>query len=139
MTLQDARAAINHTLSQMKALYNRPVFDEWILVVLVREQGAVLSSYEGPRVEFYQREFKEDVQPLRAELEQHQLAIGDFVFVHDAAGTRFDACIRLGQTSYLFFNNIAKSMAEIRRDPLWLEAQKPFVELSSKFRADPLD
>lgn len=139
MNLPDARTAINQTLSRMNALYNKPVFDEWVLVVLAREQGAILSSYDGPRAEFYQRKFKEDVQPLRAELEQHKLAVGDFVFVPDALGTRFDACIRLGPSSYLFCNNIAKSMVEIRQDPLWLEAQKPFVSLSSKFRDDPLD
>jgi hypothetical protein len=30
-------------------------------------------------------------------------------------------------------------MAEIRKDPRWLQAQKAFVELSNKFRADPLE
>ena len=139
MNLPDARTAITQTLSRMTALYNKPVFDEWVLVVLEREKGAILSSYNGPRAELYQRQFKEDVQPLRTELEQHHLAVGDFVFVHNAVGTRFDACIRLGQSSYLFCNNIGKSMADIRQDPLWLDAQKPFVDLSSKFRADPLE
>jgi hypothetical protein len=30
-------------------------------------------------------------------------------------------------------------MAEIRKNPLWLHAQKAFVELSGKFRADPFE
>jgi hypothetical protein len=29
-------------------------------------------------------------------------------------------------------------MAQIRRNPNWIEAQKPFAELSEKFRSDPL-
>ena len=139
MNLKEARAAINQTLARMNALYNQTVFDEWVLVVLAREQGGILSSYSGPRAELYERKFKEDVLPLRAELDQHHLAVGDFVFVPNAAGTRFDACIRVGDSSYLFCNNIEKSMVDIRKDPLWLEAQKPFVDLSSKFRADPLE
>jgi hypothetical protein len=30
-------------------------------------------------------------------------------------------------------------MAQIRQSPNWLAAQKPFVELSEKIRADPLE
>jgi hypothetical protein len=29
-------------------------------------------------------------------------------------------------------------MTDIRRSPLWLNAQKPFVDLAAKFQADPL-
>jgi len=29
-------------------------------------------------------------------------------------------------------------MDSISKDPLWIAAQEPFVELSDKFRADPL-
>jgi hypothetical protein len=68
-----------------------------------------------------------------------QLAIGDFEFAPDAAGTHFDACLRLGAASYLICNHTTKSMAQIRQSPNWLAAQKPFVELSEKFRADPLE
>jgi len=139
MNISDARHAINQALARMNALYTQVVFDEWVLVVLEREKGALLSSYNGPRAELYQRKFKEDVQPIRTELEQHKLAVGDFVFVPNAIGTHFDACIRLGASSYLFCNNVEKSMADIRLNPLWLEAQKPFVDLSAKFRADPLE
>ena len=95
MNLHDARTAIILTLSRMNVAYNKPVFDEWVLVVLAREQGAVLSSYDGPRAELYQSKFKEDVQPIRAELDQHKLEIGDFVFVPDALGTRYDAELAL--------------------------------------------
>ena len=137
MNLADARSAIVLALGRMHALYNQPVFDEWVLVKLAAEQGAIL-AYDGSRAESYQRKFKEDIVPLRAELEERHMASGDFAFVQDAAGTRFDACIRLGPASYLFCNNTAKSMADIRQSPLWLEAQKPFAQLSELFRNDPL-
>ena len=29
-------------------------------------------------------------------------------------------------------------MSSIAKDPLWLSAQVPFVEMSDKFRSDPL-
>jgi hypothetical protein len=138
MNLADTRSAIILALGQMNALYTKPVFDEWVLVKLATEQGAIL-AYDGPRAETYQRKFKEDIAPLRAELEQRHMAVGDFAFVHDAKGTRFDACIRLGKSSYLFCNNTTKSMTEIRQDSLWLEAQRPFVDLSTKIRSDPLE
>jgi hypothetical protein len=137
MNLADARTLIIAALGRMNVLYQKPVFDEWVLVKLASEQGAIL-AYQGPRAETYQRKFKEDIGPLRAELDQRHMSVGDFAFVHDGAGTRFDACVRLGQGSYLFCNNVAKSMADIRQDPLWLEAQKPFAILSTKFRSDPL-
>lgn len=68
-----------------------------------------------------------------------QLAIGDFEFAPDATGTHFDACLRLGSASYLICNHTTKSMAQIRLSPKWLAAQKPFVELSGRFPADPLE
>jgi hypothetical protein len=138
MNLSDASSAIILALGRMNALYNKPVFDEWVLAKLASEQGAIL-FYQGPRAETYQRKFKEDIVPLRTEMEERHMAVGDFAFVPEASGTRFDACIRLGPASYLFCNNIEKSMAELRQNPLWLEAQKPFVALSAKFRTDPLE
>ena len=138
MNLVDARNSVISALERMKALYHAPVFDELMLVKLSSEQNAIL-GYEGPRKESYQKKFKEDIIPLQAELNQRKMSVGDFAFAHAAAGTGFDACIRLGPASYLFCNNTAKSMEDIRKSPLWLAAQKPFVDLSVKFRDDPLE
>ena len=138
MNLDAARTAIIPALARMNALFNKPLFDEWVMVKLAAEQGAIL-AYSGPRAETYRRKFKDDLAPLRAEIEQQHLTVGDFAFVQDATGTRFDACIRLGAAGYLFCNNTTKSMADIRQDPLWLEAQKPFAKLSELFRHDPLE
>jgi len=138
MNLADARSLVITALDRMNALYRQPVFDEWVLVKLAQDQGAIL-AYQGPRVESYRQQFKTDIAPLQAELEQRHMAVGDFAFVTEAPGTHFDACIRLGPAAYLFCNHTAKTMAEIRKDPLWLQAQKPFAELSSKFPANPLE
>lgn len=138
MNLADARTAVLQTLGRMNVLYRQPVFNEWVLVKLAREQGAVL-AYDGPRADSYQTRFKADIAPLRAELERRRLAVGDFEFVPEAHGTHFDACVRLGPAAYLFCNHITKSMLDIRQDPLWLAAQKPFAELAAKFRDDPLE
>lgn len=137
MNLDDARTAVIQALGRMNSLYQQPVFDEWVLAKLAREQGAVL-YYHGPRAESYKARFIADSTPLGAELGQSQLHPGDFVFAPEAHGTHFDACIRLGPTSYLFCNNTTRSMIEIRQSPRWLEAQKPFVDLAAKFQADPL-
>lgn len=138
MNLADARSAVILALGRMNALYQKPLFDEWILVKLARTQGAIL-AYEGPRVESYQRRFKTDIAPLQVEIEGRKMAVGDFEFAPNAHGAHFDACLRLGPAAYLFCNHTTKSMTEIRQDPLWLEAQKPFVALGNEFRGDPLE
>jgi hypothetical protein len=138
MNLDSARTAVIATLGHMTALFNKPVFDEWVLVKLATESGAIL-AYSGPRAESYQKGFKDDIVPLRAELELRHLSTGDFAFVDAARGTRFDACIKLGPAAYLFCNNTTRDMADIRQDPLWREAQKPFAQLSELFRTDPLE
>jgi hypothetical protein len=138
MNLDTARNAIIAALGRMDIFFNKPVFNEWILVRLAAEQGAIL-AYSGPRADSYQRKFKDDLVLLRAELDQQHLAVGDFAFVHDAKGTRFDACIRMGHASYLICNHTEKSMTDIRQDPLWREAQIPFAELSQIFQRNPLE
>ncbi len=138
MNLSDARSAVILAIGRMNTLYQKPLFDEWVLVKLAKEQGAIL-AYVGPRADSYQKRFKADVAPLLAEMEQRHMTVGDFEFVQTGDGTHFDACIRLGLGSYLFCNNISKSMTDIRQDPLWLAAQKPFADLATKFRTDPLE
>jgi hypothetical protein len=138
MKLVTAEPLITTALGRMNALYSQIVFDEWVVLSLQDSRGGIL-AYHGPRAESYQRRFAVDVGPLRAEMEGKRLAVGDFEFAPEAAGTHFDACLRIGQASYLICNHTGKSMAEIRKNPLWLHAQKAFVEMSGKFRADPLE
>ena len=138
MNLDTARTTVIAALARMDSLYNKAVFDEWVLFKLASEKGVIL-AYSGPRADSYQKKFKEDIVPLRTELEQRKLAVGDFAFVDDAASTQFDACIRLGPAAYLFCNHTEKTMEQIRANPLWREAQTPFAKLSQMFGADPLE
>ena len=137
MHLEDARTKIIAAIGRMNALYEAPVFNEWVLVKLGSEKVVIL-AYQGSRAETYKRNFQVDMTPLKTELGQERLEIGNFVFVSTAHGTHFDACIRLGTSSYLFCNNTEKSMIDIRANSLWLNAQKPFLELSMLFGEDPL-
>ena len=138
MKLDAARPLVADAVQRMDTLYNGTVFDEWVVVSFRSGRGGIL-AYSGPRVESYQRRFAADVAPLRSEMAGKRLAVGDFEFALEATGTHYDACLCVGRASYLICNNTAKSMAEIRESPGWLNAQKPFVELSDKFRADPLE
>ncbi len=64
--------------------------------------------------------------------------MGDLVFALETGGTRYDAFLRLGDSSYLVYNHTTKSMAEIRANPGWLMAQAVLFDLGEKFRVDPL-
>jgi hypothetical protein len=138
MKLAAARTAVIQAIERMNAVYQKPLFNEWVVVSLADKQGSIL-AYEGPRAESYQSRFKTDIAPLQVELMGRKMAVGDFEFAPNAHGAHFDACIRLGPVAYLFCNHTLKSMTEIRQDPLWIQAQKPFVDLGMKFRADPLE
>lgn len=138
MNLADARTAVIQAIDRMNAAYQQPLFNEWVMVSLAEKEGAIL-AYEGPRAESYKSRFKTDIAPLQVELMGRKMAVGDFEFAPNAHGAHFDACIRLGPAAYLFCNHTLKSMTEIRQDPFWLSAQKPFADLGSKFSADPLE
>lgn len=138
MNLDSARSLITAALARMNALYNQKVFDEWVVISLQPDRGGIL-AYHGPRAESFRKEFADDVAPLYAEMAGKHLEVGDFEFAPAAAGTRYDACLRVGAASYLIANHTGKSMAEIRGDPRWLQSQKAFLDLSSRFRADPLE
>lgn len=138
MTLNDARTAITATLGRMNAAYTETVFDEWALVSVKPERSAIL-AYAGPRADKFKQSFTADVQPLREEIANQHLAVGDFAFAPSATGTKHDACLRTGETNFLFCNNTQKSIEDIRASSLWREAQKPFVQLSELFRANPVE
>lgn len=138
MNLADARTLVSHAIARMNAAYGQPVFNEWVLVSMRADRGAIM-AYEGPRAEKYKQQFTLDLSTMLKELAGQKLGVGDFAFASDAVGTHYDACLRLGDSSYLFANNVTRTMTEIRDNPLWLNAQKPWVELSQKCAADPLE
>ena len=122
----------------MNDLYQKVVFDEWAIVSLIQHKAKIL-AYLGPRKDDFQKNFATDVQDLRADLLSRRHSIGDFEFARHGVGTKLEAFVMVGDGLYLICNNTAKSMSAIAKDPLWLSAQVPFVELSDQFRSDPLE
>ena len=137
MNLEAARTAIVATLGKMNSLYTSTVFDEWVLAS-IRPGSGIILAYQGPRADSYKQNFAKDVQPLNTELGGAKLGIGDFAFVQHATGTQHDAVMRLGDAAFLFCNNTSVSMEDLRKSPLWLKAQAPWVQLSDMVRKDPL-
>jgi hypothetical protein len=138
MTLEQAKELIKSCAEQMHARYNKSVFDEWAIIFLSEYKGWVL-AYIGPRKDGFRQNFLTDAGPLRAGLLSTEHHIGDFEFARHSVGTGFEAFLVLGKGLYLICNNTVQSMDSITRDPLWLAAQVPFVEMSDRFRADPLE
>jgi hypothetical protein len=137
MTIDHALELIKSCAGQMDARYRKVVFDEWAIVSLADNKGHVL-AYAGPRKEGFQKNFLTDAGALRAGLLTQEHNIGDFDFARHGIGTGFEAFMVVGKGLYLICNNTVQSMDGITKDPLWLGAQVPFVELSDKFRADAL-
>jgi len=137
MTLDQAKQLIKVCAEQMHARYNKPVFDEWAIVAFADHKGRVL-AYIGPRREGFKENFLADAGSLRAGLLNAQYQVGDFEFARHGIGTGFESFLVLGKGVYLICNNTVESMDGIAKDPKWLVAQVPFVELSERVRADPV-
>jgi hypothetical protein len=137
MTLEQAKAIIKRCAEQMHVQYKKMVFDEWAIVMLEESRGRVL-AYMGPRKEGFRGNFQADAGTLRAGLMKPDHAAGDYEFNRHGLGTGFEAYMVLGKGTYLICNNTVQHMDAIAKDPLWLSAQVPFVELSEQFRQDPL-
>jgi hypothetical protein len=137
MTLEEATNLIGGYAERMNDLYRKVVFDEWAIVSFVQHRAKVL-AYLGPRKDDFQKNFATDVQDLRADLLSQRHSIGDFEFSRHGVGTKLEAFVMVGDGLYLICNNTAQSMSAIAKDPLWLSAQVPFVELSDRFRSDPV-
>ena len=137
MTLEEANKVIKDCADRMDALYHKVVFDEWAVVSFLERRGRML-AYIGPRREDFQKNFASDIKDLRVELLSNTHGIGDFEFARHGVGTKVEAFMIVGQGIYLICNNTNNSMDGITKDPRWLNAQVPFVELSDKFRGNPL-
>jgi len=138
MTLEQAIASVKSCADAMNARYQKVVFDEWALVSLGEHRGRLL-AYIGPRKEGFRKNFLADAGSLRASLLAQEQPVGTFEFARNNVGTGFEAFMVVGNGLYLICNNTVQSMDTIARDPLWLGAQVPFVELSEQFTASALD
>jgi hypothetical protein len=137
MTLEQSTELIKLCAEQMNARYKQVVFDEWAIVSLADHKGRLL-AYIGPRKKGFQKNFLTDVGALREGLMNDKYSVGDFEFARHGIGSAFESFMVVGQGIYLICNNTVQSMDGITKDPRWLGAQVPFVELSEKFRADPI-
>jgi len=137
MTIDQAVKQIQSCADQMNDRYQKVVFDEWAVVSLEEHKGRLL-AYFGPRKTGFQKNFLADAGPLRTGLLRQQWNVGDFEFARHGVGTSFESFMLLGRDIFLICNNTVQSMDSISKDPLWLSAQVPFVELSDKFRQDPV-
>jgi len=137
MKISEATNLIQTCTNKMNARYEKIVFDEWAIVSLAGRKARLLAYY-GPRKEGFQRNFLKDAGCLRAPLLRVEHEPGDFEFAHDGVGTGYEAFTVLGAGVYLIWNNTVLSMAGISKEPRWLAAQVPFVDLTDTFRADPV-
>jgi hypothetical protein len=137
MKLEQAGEWVKRCAEQMNARYEKVVFDEWAIVAYSRDESRLL-TYFGPRREGFQKNFLDDAGSLRVGLSGQGYHVGDFEFARQGVGTGFEAFMVLGKGIFLICNNTVQSMDAIAKDPRWLSAQVPFVELSEKFRDDPV-
>ena len=137
MKLDEAIHSVKQGFKKINEAYGRTVFDEWAIISLQSIQGTIY-DYSGPRHSDFQKNFLENLIPLRAEIDNDELEPGEFAFSREAPGTNFDAFIVLGDNLFLLCNHTEKTMEEITRDPRWKKAQQPFVMLCEKFRNNPL-
>ena len=137
MTLEEIRAKIKDCAGQMNAGYGGTVFDEWAVVSLERNRARIL-HYAGPRNDEFLKNFVADLGPLRSALLDAKYGAGDFEFSRHGAGTGHEAFLVLGNALFLICNNTRESMETISKNPRWLKAQVPFVELAEAVRANPL-
>jgi len=136
MDLAAARQLIETCFARMDSAYLRPVFNEWAILSLAAHQGIL--AYSGPRPDTFRQRVPEDVEPLRTLIAGRPFASGEFEFASEANGTRYDACLKVGDRSFLVCNHTTREMGEIRSDPKWRLAQTAFFEMCESFRSDPL-
>lgn len=137
MTIDQAAKLVRECAEKMNARYQKTVFDEWAIISLAENKRRLL-SYIGPRQQGFQDNFVADAGPLRGGLRSRKMQAGDFEFARHGVGTGFESFMVLGEDLFLICNNTVQSMDAIAKDPLWLGAQVPFVDLSDRVRADPL-
>lgn len=137
MTLDELTTKIKASAAQMNSRYGGVVFDEWVVVSLEQNRARIL-HYIGPRNDEFLKNFVNDLGSLRTALLDAQYGPGDFEFARHGVGTGIESFLVLGPGLYLICNDTRKSMDDIAKNPRWLEAQVPFVEMAESVRANPL-
>ncbi|HEV2691485.1 MAG TPA: hypothetical protein VG347_01165 [Verrucomicrobiae bacterium] len=137
MTLEEIGQQIKICKEQMDSRYGSSVFDEWAVVSLVENRARVL-AYTGPRNDDFLKNFARDLGSLRASLTSDSFGAGDFEFARHSTGTGYEGFLVVGQGLFLICNNTSDSLESIAKNPRWLAAQVPFVEMAERVRTSPL-
>ncbi|HEX7652798.1 MAG TPA: hypothetical protein VF607_04795 [Verrucomicrobiae bacterium] len=135
--MEELGKLVRQSSDQMNSRYGYTVFDEWAVVSLVENRAKVL-AYTGPRNDDFLKNFARDLGSLRSSLMSGQFGPGDFEFARHSTGTLYEAFLVLGVGLYLICNNTHESIEGISKNPRWLNAQVPFVELADRVRTSPL-
>jgi hypothetical protein len=138
MTFEETREKIRACAEEMNSRYGGVVFDEWAVVSLERNRARIL-HYTGPRNDEFLKNFVTDLGALRTALLDGKYGAGDFEFARHGIGTSHEAFLVLGPGLYLICNNTRESMDTIAKNPRWLGAQVPFVNLAEAVCANPLE
>jgi hypothetical protein len=138
MTLEEIREKTKACAGEMNSRYGGVVFDEWAVVSLERNRARIL-HYTGPRNDEFLKNFVTDLGALRTALLDGKYGPGDFEFARHGIGTSHEAFLVLGPGLYLICNNTRESMDTIAKNPRWLGAQIPFVNLAEAVCANPLE
>ena len=136
MNLNQAIHRIGKCVAQMNDWYEEVVFDEWAIVSVANEQLRLV-DYTGKRADFLPR-FSVDAGALHNRILRGRYPSGHFEFSHTGVGTGFESFVSLGNDMFLIWNNTAKSMDDIVRNPRWLGAQVSFADLTDRLCVDPL-
>jgi len=119
----------------MRLQSRKSAFDEWLLLakngmgfdVLHHSKPGFLSKGAGLDL---------DMHMLADEIDKSTYTTGQYFFSMEAPGAFYDAFMVAGPNRYIIFNNTVQSMTEVSADPLWVNCQVRFVELSELFQQD---
>lgn len=138
MKLRQAIKEIKKAMKGMQLQSRESVFDEWLILAKNAQWFDVLHHSKSGFLK-KNDEIDFDIQLLAGELNKSSYTTGEYFFSMEAPGSLYDAFMVAGPDRYIIFNNTIKSMSDISADPLWVNCQTRFVELSELFRRDCLE
>lgn len=138
MELRQAIKEIKKTLTGMRLQSGKLIFDEWLILA---KNGPMFDVLHHTRPGFLNKNksFELDILMLANEIRKNTYSAGQYFFSMEASGTLYDAFMVAGPNRFIIFNNTIQSMTEISADPLWVNFQVRFVELSELFQQDCME
>lgn len=138
MELRQAINEIKKAITDMRLQSRKLVFDEWLLLA-DNGLGFDVLHHSKPRFQIKGNTLDLDMHMLASEINKTTYSPGQYFFSMEAPGAFYDAFIVAGPNKYIIFNNTIQSMTEISADPLWVNCQVRFVELTVLFQRDGIE